>query len=64
MMMSLDQFVFSLATTPYQELQRQRNWKHRTSSRIGVRDEAGALVPPSTAAARAVLRHLERHRVT
>ncbi|MEK7890076.1 phage tail protein [Burkholderia contaminans] len=38
MMMSLDQFVFSLATTPYQELQRQRNWKHRTSSRIGVRD--------------------------
>ena len=32
--------------------------------RIGVRDEAGALVPPSTVAARAVLRHLERHGVT
>ena len=29
--------------------------------RLGVRDEAGALVPPSTVAARAVLRHLERH---
>ncbi|MGN6668638.1 MAG: phage tail protein [Trinickia sp.] len=38
MMMSLDQFVFSLATAPYRELQRQRNWKHRTSSRVGVRD--------------------------
>ncbi|WP_207003911.1 phage tail protein [Trinickia mobilis] len=38
MMMSLDQFVFSLATVPYQELQRQRNWKHRTSSRVGARD--------------------------
>ncbi len=38
MMMSLDQFVFSLSTAPYKELQRQRNWKHRTSSRVGVRD--------------------------
>jgi uncharacterized protein len=38
MMMSLDQFVFSLATTPYKELLRQRSWKHRTSSRVGVRD--------------------------
>lgn len=38
MMMSLDQFVFSLKTAPYRELQRQRNWKHRTSSRVGVRD--------------------------
>ncbi|TKC83451.1 phage tail protein [Trinickia terrae] len=38
MMMSLDQFVFSLATTPYKELQRRRNWKHRTSSRVGTRD--------------------------
>ncbi|RAR53908.1 hypothetical protein C7401_12682 [Paraburkholderia unamae] len=38
MMMSLDQFVFSLATAPYKELQRQRNWKHRTSSRVGTRD--------------------------
>jgi phage protein U len=38
MMMSLDQFVFSLATAPYHELQRQRSWKHCTSSRVGTRD--------------------------
>ena len=38
MMMSLNQFVFGLATAPYQQLQRQRSWKHRTSARIGVRD--------------------------
>lgn len=38
MMMSLDQFVFSLRTVPYKELQRQRTWKHRTSSRVGARD--------------------------
>ncbi|KVP29616.1 phage tail protein [Burkholderia ubonensis] len=38
MMMSLDQFVFSLATAPYHQLQRQRNWKHRATARIGVRD--------------------------
>ncbi|MFM0642055.1 phage tail protein [Paraburkholderia metrosideri] len=40
MMMSLDQFVFSLATAPYKELQRRRNWKHRTSSRVGARDSS------------------------
>ena len=38
MMMSLDQFVFSLRTVPYKELQRQRTWKHRTNSRVGARD--------------------------
>jgi phage protein U len=38
MMMSLDRFVFSLASVPYQQLQRQRSWKHRTTSRIGARD--------------------------
>ena len=38
MRMSLDQFVYALAKAPYRELQRQRNWKHRTSSRVGVRD--------------------------
>lgn len=38
MMMSLDHFVFSLQSAPYRELQRQRNWKHRTSSRVGTRD--------------------------
>lgn len=38
MMFSLDQFVFSLKTAPFKELQRQRNWKHRTSSRVNARD--------------------------
>lgn len=38
MMMSLDRFVFSLQTAPFKELQRQRNWKHRTSARVGTRD--------------------------
>ncbi|MBN3820068.1 phage tail protein [Paraburkholderia sp. Se-20369] len=38
MMMSLNQFVFSLATAPFRELKRQRSWKHPTTSRIGVRD--------------------------
>lgn len=38
MMMALDQFVFSLATAPFHELQRRRSWKHRISSRIGARD--------------------------
>ncbi len=35
-MMSLGQFVFSLTTVPFVDLQRQRNWRHATSSRIGV----------------------------
>lgn len=38
MMMALDQFVFSLSTAPFKELQRQRSWKHRTNSRVGTRD--------------------------
>lgn len=38
MMLSLDKFVFGLQTAPYKELQRQRNWKHRSSSRVGARD--------------------------
>lgn len=38
MLMSLDQFVFSLSTLAYSELQRQTAWKHRTSSRVGARD--------------------------
>ncbi len=38
MLMALDQFVFSLATLAYTELQRQTAWKHRTSSRVGARD--------------------------
>lgn len=38
MMMALGQFVFSLQTAPFGELQRRRTWKHTTSSRIGTRD--------------------------
>lgn len=38
MMMALDQFVFSLQTAPYRELQRRRSWKHRKTSRVGARD--------------------------
>lgn len=38
MMMALDQFVFSLQTAPYRELQRRRSWKHRRTSRVGARD--------------------------
>jgi phage protein U len=38
MMMSLDQFVFSLTSAPFHELRRARAWKHRTTSRVGARD--------------------------
>ncbi|WLE59289.1 phage tail protein [Burkholderia plantarii] len=38
MLLSLDQFVFSLQTAPFRELQRQRNWKHAASARVGARD--------------------------
>jgi phage protein U len=38
MMMTLGMFVFSLPTLAYQELQRQTEWKHPGSSRIGTRD--------------------------
>lgn len=35
MMMSLGMFVFSLHTLAYQELQRQTDWRHPTTSRVG-----------------------------
>lgn len=38
MLMALDQFVFALETMAYQELQRQTQWKHRATSRVGARD--------------------------
>lgn len=37
-MMALGMFVFSLPTLAYQELQRQTEWKHPGSSRVGTRD--------------------------
>jgi phage protein U len=45
MMLSLDHFVFSLTTAPYKELQRQRNWKHATSSRVGARAASQYVAP-------------------
>lgn len=38
MMMILGLFVFSLPTLAYQELQRQTDWKHPSTSRVGTRD--------------------------
>lgn len=37
MMMALGQFVFSIATLAYQELQRQTTWRHPSNSRVGAR---------------------------
>jgi len=38
MMMALGMFVFSLPTLAYQDLQRQTEWKHPGSARVGTRD--------------------------
>jgi len=38
MMMSLGQFAFGLPTLAYQEFQRQTDWKHPNTSRVGERD--------------------------
>lgn len=35
MMMALGFFTFSLSTLAYQELQRQTDWRHPTSNRVG-----------------------------
>ncbi len=45
MMMSLGTFVFSLSTLAYQQLQRQRSWRHATSERIGARPASQFLGP-------------------
>ncbi|WP_313410578.1 phage tail protein [Stutzerimonas kunmingensis] len=37
MMMALGMFVFGLDTLAYQELQRQTDWRHPSTSRIGAR---------------------------
>lgn len=37
MMMALGLFVFATQTLPYQQLQRQTNWRHPTNSRLGLR---------------------------
>lgn len=38
MMMCLGNFVFELGSMAFQELQRQTEWKHPTTSRVGARD--------------------------
>jgi phage protein U len=35
MMMAIGMFIFSLETLAYQELQRQTDWRHASTSRIG-----------------------------
>lgn len=37
MMMALGLFVFELRTVPYQELQRQTDWRHAANNRLGKR---------------------------
>lgn len=38
MMMILGMFVFSLPTLAYQDFQRQTEWKHASTARVGMRD--------------------------
>lgn len=37
MLMSLDQFVFSMSTLAHQQLQRQTQWRHASNARVGAR---------------------------
>jgi phage protein U len=37
LMMALGLFVFGIKTIPYQQLQRQRQWRHPSASRVGRR---------------------------
>ncbi len=45
MMMALGFFVFGLRTVPYQQLQRQRQWRHPSVSRVGRRPARQFLGP-------------------
>lgn len=47
MMMSYGMFVFSLDTAAYQELQRQTQWRHSESPRVGERPTRQYLGPGS-----------------
>ncbi|MDN4056352.1 phage tail protein [Massilia sp. YIM B02763] len=68
MLFSLDQFVFGMDTLNFHELQRQTQWKHRNTSRVGARDArqftgpgddtitiTGLLIPEQTGALSALL---------
>jgi len=45
MMMALGLFVFATQTLPYQQLQRQTNWRHPSNSRLGLRPARQFLGP-------------------
>ena len=45
MMMALGLFVFATQTLPYQQLQRQTNWRHPSNSRLGKRPARQFLGP-------------------
>ncbi|ARU88277.1 phage tail protein [Pseudomonas sp. M30-35] len=45
MMMSLGMFVFGMQTLAYQEFQRQTDWRHNSTSRIGARPARQFLGP-------------------
>lgn len=45
MMMALGLFVFGIKTVPYQQLQREREWRHPSNSRIGRRPARQFLGP-------------------
>ncbi|SEI83049.1 hypothetical protein SAMN04244579_02154 [Azotobacter beijerinckii] len=45
MMMALGMFVFGLETLAYQEFQRQTDWRHGSTSRIGIRPARQYLGP-------------------
>lgn len=45
MMMAYGMFVFALGSAPYQELQRQANWRHEGQGRVGRRPARQFLGP-------------------
>lgn len=44
-LMTLGMFIFGMESAPYQELQRDRAWRHATSERHGARDAAQFIGP-------------------
>jgi phage protein U len=47
MMMTLGLFVFMLKTVPFQQLQLQRQWRHASNNRMGLRPSLQFLGPDS-----------------
>lgn len=44
-MMALGLFVFELSTTPYQDMQHKKAWRHPSSPKVGARPESQFLGP-------------------